>query len=220
MTYVPHMRLIINGGLPGGEKWSCSFSLAGNQDSSVNQSQQQMNDMLAQFLPDAVTWIQATGSKFSREVSLQRIDLRALDAEGRTIRLAQITPTSSTVGPSTTSMPNQCAVVLSQISGLPGARGRGRAYLPCLATGPDTGGRISAADRTSILTNARTMLIAAEAAYIANGGVQPGGLVVASGVGAGQNNKVTRLRVGDVIDTQRRRRDALVEAYSEAALIQ
>lgn len=117
-------------------------------------------------------------------------------------------------------MPPQSAVVISMRTDTPSASGRGRIYWPAL------GAQIGSTLR---LSNPTTDVLAAEAAsYLKS--VQDAMAAVNSGFPPWANlalavrSKTTkttphvrRLMVGDVIDTQRRRRDGLPENYATSA---
>lgn len=111
----------------------------------------------------------------------------------------------------------QDAVVISLRTATPGARGRGRMYWPALGASLGVGFKVASPTPAAIATDAKALLkligdqLNAELA--ANSIVATVELAVRSQV-AHHNNPVIRLQVGDVLDTQRRRRDALVEAYA------
>jgi hypothetical protein len=65
---------------------------------------------------------------------------------------------------------------------------------------------------TAALLNTKTFINAINAAYTG------GDVIVASNRGSGKIETVTGLRMGDVMDTQQRRRRQLVEQYSVLAL--
>jgi hypothetical protein len=111
-------------------------------------------------------------------------------------------------GTDTASLPPQCSIVVSLRTPISGARGRGRMYLPatsptwCSSIGrfnPDKRDAFSL--RMALFFNALNL----DPTFPT--------VAVASNVG-GFVTSVTSVQVGDVVDTQRRRRDALPEAYA------
>jgi hypothetical protein len=97
-----------------------------------------------------------------------------------------------------------------------GARGGrfGRIYLPPPAVAVQMNGRISSANRSNYATAAKTMINACQGATTDG---QDLDLIVAS-ARFGTNRSVTAVRVGDVLDTQRRRDNRLTEAYTTLTL--
>lgn len=106
-------------------------------------------------------------------------------------------------------MPPQVALVVSLRTILATRRGRGRFYLPAMATNATADGRVAAAAQTAILNGASRALDALVAA-----GAPP----IVWSVGLPTPPTVTRVEVGDVFDTQRRRRDQLTEARISATV--
>lgn len=108
--------------------------------------------------------------------------------------------------------PIQIANVITLDAGGPKKGRFGRFYLP--ATGAPVGAdyRWSSDIPNTTLTRARTALTAANVALSADidGDVE---LVVASGVGSGENRPVRNIRCGRVPDTMRSRREGLDEGY-------
>nr|CRY96608.1 hypothetical protein [uncultured prokaryote] len=107
-------------------------------------------------------------------------------------------------------LPPQCALVVSLLTGFVGASRRGRFYWP--ATGCTIGSSYT-------LTTPTTAQIASEfATLLDNFGVGGGGVTGLQPVVYSQVldtlTPVLSVSVGNVIDTQRRRRDNLVETYS------
>lgn len=219
MPYQPHVKLIANGGMPGGERWSCTLAFAAPPDGSYGMSQADMDLFAAQGLARWSTFLAASGTRASDYVTLQRVDVRQINSAGQTIRLSQVTPSAAVAGTGTLQLPNQVATVVSLRTGVPGARGRGRIYLPLLAMSPEPTGRIPASYRTALAATVATMLNGLNSDIAPYGSPSGARLAVASGVGTiGDNPVVVQARVGDVLDTQRRRRDALVEAYVQVNL--
>lgn len=108
------------------------------------------------------------------------------------------------------SLPTQIAICVSLQTGLAGSRNRGRFYLPT----PDrtvvaTTGRLASAGLTGLVNG----LTAWKNSLIGDGFTP---IVLSRTEGA--QTVVTALRVGNVLDTQRRRRNDLVEVYSTIAV--
>lgn len=106
-------------------------------------------------------------------------------------------------------MPPQVALVVSLRTILATKRGRGRFYLPAMATNVLAAGRLSPAAQTGVLNAAARGL---------NSLVAAGAPPVIWSIGLPTPPTVSRIEVGDVFDTQRRRRDQLTEARVAATI--
>lgn len=127
-------------------------------------------------------------------------------------------------------MPPQIALVATLTSdNQRGLAAKGRMYLPGVnAAISSTTGKISSSATNNIKGTLKTFLdavnvgtgvsgkiiLASKGRKVTGGGVPAGDTVYAGGVSAW----VTGIRIGDVYDTQRRRREQLAETYSTAVL--
>jgi len=106
-------------------------------------------------------------------------------------------------------LPFQCAPVVSLRTATLSRRGRGRFYAPSLAVDQVAAGRMVAGAQTALANSAEAMMNALQAAAL-----QP----VIYHRDLGTTTNVVSLDVGDVIDTQRRRRNKLIEARTSRLL--
>jgi hypothetical protein len=207
------LRVSIVGAMPSGEEWSVNpcWEVDGSTGALVTPA-------------DAATIATAIAA-LSVPATLQQTFAAATTVtgcrvEGRTLAgslevQAEAVRGTPVAGTGTSPHPYQTSIVISLRTPLPGARSRGRMYWP--ATGvvlqPSTL-RLSTTLRDSILGGARSYLNAIEGAIKAT---QPNAnLTVWSRTGSSFAN-VNQLQVGDVVDTQRRRRDTLIEGYGSIA---
>jgi hypothetical protein len=210
-----HVLLTAHGTLPAGETWSCGIRYRAQPD-------QAGLDTIAGIA--AASWVtlvtnlgnNATGQAWSADTTLDGVTARVVNPAGITIRQAEGFPAGgSKVGGTPTKLPNQCSVVATLLTQRPGRTGKGRIYLPLLALTIGTTGR-----------HTKTTVIATEVKGLIdriNSGVQGAGFegtrcIVASKLGEGAESPITGVRVGDVVDTQRRRRDSVAEVYQTQAI--
>jgi hypothetical protein len=106
-------------------------------------------------------------------------------------------------------LPFQCAPVVSLRTATLSRAGRGRFYAPSLAVDQVAAGRMVAGAQTALANSALALLQALD-----NAGQTP--VIYHRALGTVTN--ITSLDVGDVIDTQRRRRNKLIEARSSRQL--
>ena len=121
-------------------------------------------------------------------------------------------PVGSTAG---NMLPPQDSVVVSTKTPRIGANGRGRFFLPPSGDGDTTtGGRLTSTSRGNLLT---AMVAILEGMAITDS-ITPHLWVIPAVIGAPWTSygQITSIDIGDVIDTQRRRRRSLVEARVSA----
>lgn len=111
--------------------------------------------------------------------------------------------------------PPQCSVVASLLTGVPGRRTRGRMYFPYVSANFSNAGKISGPSTAAGISGAVAQFLGAVADLVSS----PAGFgpVVVSEVG-GFVTPVTSVSVGDVMDTQRKRRDDMVETRTVTAI--
>lgn len=119
---------------------------------------------------------------------------------------------------SSTSLPPQCSVVASLMTAVAGRKGKGRIYMPAPPTALVTvaGGLLSSGAATNQATAAAALLD--DLTYI--DGEAPETFVhpIVTGSPWTKYSKVKAVRCGNVIDTQRRRRNQITETYQQVDL--
>jgi hypothetical protein len=205
--------------LGGSEIWTTSF-FAGLEGADAVPP---VANSPAQVAAAWSTFFTAVGSKFSGSYKTTEVKAAYLNVDGKT-DLAHVEhyayPTPISGFGSTSSHPPQITLVATLASTLPrGIASKGRMFLPGHYTPIDATGHVPAADVTSLLTNFRTFINAC------NSSADLGGVVMLASrgrtglfAGTGVNKAVASVKIGNVYDTQRRRRDNLVESYSGAAI--
>lgn len=177
--------------------------------------------------PAMAAFIAAAGTQLSTVVQLHELRLYPIVGpsghvepappylQGSPITLRWKTPVAGSQGGAM--MPPQCSTVVSLRTSQTGRRGRGRFFLPpmtaaAVTTGA-TNGTLQAAAQASCATAAKTLLEALQ-----YDGVNPlyGPHVRAIVTGSPYNAYagVSSVRIGNVIDTQQRRRRSLPETYA------
>jgi hypothetical protein len=126
-------------------------------------------------------------------------------------RVSTVTPPTAGNGTST-QRPFQVASVVTLMTPRAGAAGRGRFYLPLPVDAIDANGQVSSVVTQNRANAAAQLMVNVN--FSLSTGTYQGVVVVASS--GGFNSTVTAVKVGSVLDTQRRRRNALVESYSTA----
>lgn len=206
------VRVNVQGALPGGEVWSvnpCFFLLGEPVTVSAAQCLTIATAIDALTISTGIRAAMSSSTTFTGTRVEARHRDGTLEAQGEHVRGAAITGSGSVFHPF------QTASVTSLRTGFPGAQGRGRLYWPAtgiivtLATL-----RADTAAINSLLLGVKTYLAAISTAVAASAGAN--NLSVWSRTGSAFH-QVTSMRQGDILDTQRRRRDTLAEAYQDVA---
>lgn len=213
MSYV---RVSILGTTVGGEVWSVNpvFDPTGEFPGGVSQT----------ALDAAATAIQNIAIPADLKTLLStalaqigcRLEVRD-DGNDSLIALSEKTFPANQPGTGTPRMGAQNAVVVSVLTDTPGARGRGRMYWPAVGATIDANLRLSAPTTTNVVTAMVSYMQAIEGALAAAFPTIGFNLAVRSKT-THTTPHAARLRVGNVIDSQRRRRDSFTESYSTAVV--
>jgi len=150
----------------------------------------------------------------SAMVSFASVHLEWFGSGGTLAAVLDAVPVGGTVGGSAAgNHPPQTAIVVSTRSASPGPAFRGRMYWPLLSgTVATATGLFPSADATSIAGFVRTFMLGMSG--ISSWGAAGWAPQIVSQTGGGQSVPLTALKVGNAFDTQRRRRNKVVETYS------
>lgn len=223
----PAAHLLINfvGKLPGGEEWSIGFR---TEAASPPLDQIQIYANYAAQIFEKF-WNQDLSPKVDNpiQVTMDTCTVRAIDVNGKTTAQAvglPLAPVTGALGAPT--MPNQCALVVSLLTARSGRSYRGRVYLPILGAGVlSPAGRLDPAGAAvyHALTFVGYLIASLNGQIFAPAVTAPQPvtffhIAIQSRASGQPGAPVTSIKVGDVIDTQRRRRDKLVENYRNEIL--
>lgn len=213
-------RVTIHGtNFNGAEEWTTGFYMGLTAADALAPTQE---------FADAVkvawqTFFTNSTSKFSSLWKTDFIKVATMGTDGKTIADSAVwsyydSPISG--GGQSDSFPPQVALVATLVSEAQrGLAAKGRMFLPGINGVLGADGRLPQSIVTDIATNVSVFLAAVNA--IQN---TPGVLILASQgrkaplVGGPVNRAVLSVRIGNVYDTQRRRRNQLVEQYTTKVL--
>lgn len=203
------LRVSIRGGAPNGEVWSVNpcWEINGSAGEDVSPAEA----LTIATAIDAVTMPTAVLQGWAAATTLTgcRVEARTLngglETQAEHVRAVAVPGTSSVI------LPGVSSVVLSLRTPGVGPSARGRLYWPLTGESLATATfRIGGSRVTAILGGLKTYLSGVEAAIKVT--LPEANLTVWSRKTANFHN-VTNIQMGDVVDTQRRRRDTLIEAY-------
>lgn len=223
MTYAHQVcRVTLSGTMFGGsEVWSTGFFLGEEGSDSSAPTQEDADTIATNFR----NWFRSLEGNVNWNYLFTMVKMQSINAvDGKPV-LAE-TVYANVEEPRAGQeqnilFPPQCSLVVSLLSDRPrGKASHGRLYLPGIGVALTAGGRISQSD----VTDLRTSLAGFFQPMITAGYLDAGRLILAAkasgagGLNPSQNDYVQKIRVGDVVDTQRRRRNGLHEAYQESIL--
>ena len=205
-------RLIMKGTLPGGEVWSSGISfIPGTEGGPLIET---FADLLswATTFGAYITGLSATNEllqTMSTGVFITSIRTELLNPGPTLFQAAEFPLAVAKQGGLALTKSYSDALVFSLLTPLPGRSRRGRMYWPALGAVLDGAtGRVVSATNLARATRMKELIHAAQAA---TPGAVIGAAVWSEKLQSGEF--ISKVAVGDVLDTQRRRRDALVEQY-------
>lgn len=202
----PHLKVTFFGdGWSQQEEWSTGLRLDGQTMPTDAQMTSLENAFVALFGNSALVTSQHVrylGCKVAPQ------DVSGLyGADGNAKEKLRTTPLAGT---GTGGLPQATVVATLTTASPRGLANEGRMYLPSTGMLPIADGRVMATTATGVATAVVTFLNAVDAIGIGN-------VAVFSKTREGAARDVTGVRVGRVIDTQRRRRNHIPELYVTAA---
>lgn len=214
-----YWRVIVKGSLGSVEKWSTStaYGIVGIAPDTADQA---TTDAMATAIRTATTSSNVTAQLLgllSSQGNIEAIRVEKRAEDETVLNVAEQLLTTPLAGTGTATKTPQDAVVLSLRTSTPGAKGRGRMYWPAIANTLSTSFQLTTPAPATVAAGAKTWLQAINSAmdgvYIAASSALRVALSVRS-VTDHVCRDVTSIQVGSVLDTQRRRRDALPESYA------
>lgn len=213
---LPHRvaRVTLSGTMFGGaEEWSTGFYL-GHEDRDADAiTQQGATDISVAW----ETFFASAGANISSTYKYEMCKVAMIEQDGHTIPDSAVYHSPSTPisgGSPSNPFPPQIALVATLSNSAPrGLATKGRMFLPGVNAQLGTDGHLTTISTGPIADAVKTFF---DSVY--NDADLPGNPVLASlGRGplkqGGTIRNITQIRIGNVYDTQRRRRNGLVEAY-------
>lgn len=213
-----HISLQFHGSLPGGEVWSFGLR-TGGATPTPGVLQVYATYAIAMAVKNWTKAASDLGSYNSVDTKLLGVTARALDITGVTTNVAEAAPLVPTAGAAAAqSAPNQSALCVSLGTNLAGRHGKGRVFLPYLnpSFDPAKPGKINfvtAHAAGQFVANLISDLNVVDEAYAGDPPLQFWPICVQSRTRVGAPPPVSKVIVGDVVDTIRGRRNKLLEAY-------
>lgn len=204
-----HVRLEGTLGVGNPERWSIgvNYAAAGGSGQGSQAVMQSLAADLANYL-QTTTNAATAFSEMGADCRLTQVSTYGYNAFGPADAAGAALLSPARQGAGSTSKTFQTTRVISLQTGVPGARYRGRFYVPALSASISGSG--VSTPPSGYLTAWAQVLSQAETVWTGSAPIELG---VYSEVAA-VVTPVTQLRVGDVLDTQRRRRESITETYT------
>lgn len=208
------LRLSVGGAMPNGEKWTVNpvfgFPAPGLPID--------FDTALAVAVNVAGVPVPSGMSSMNvAAVTVNNVRVEARDWDGTLENVAESIKSPAAAGSGGAAHSFQSSAVFSLRTANGTARGKGRLYWPATGATLSTSTlRLSDTDRDNYLAAFKTYLSGIEDNIQAVAGLSSARLVVWSRANQA-GYYVNKIMLGNILDTQRRRRDALVEGYSQVA---
>jgi hypothetical protein len=212
MTYASeHLAYTFQGKLPSAEEWTITLRTNAAIASDIQCAG------MALLAADEFTTMWNAANSFTNfnptGVTLEKVVCRSITAAGLTVAQGEASPTVATNGTNSShGSPNQVALVVTLQTARTGRTGRGRVYMPFLSPALGASEDHLSVVTTQPLADAFGDFVTAMNA-ITTGTSGPFTISVQSTVNFAAPPPVLSVRVGNVLDTQRRRRNKVVETY-------
>lgn len=200
--------------LSGSEEWQTGIYVGRAQGAATAPSQ-----AWTQGVCDAFATFFTVGSGISNSYNFLECKAALLNVDGKysdPSGAVTAQPATAKWGPETGApLPPQCALVATLVAGSgKGLAGKGRMYIPGVKWGIDATGRLDSGAVGSLGTKLTQFINAVNALPAAPGVVINASKGHAKLAGQGARNvPINGVRVGNVYDTQRRRRNGISESY-------
>lgn len=209
------LRISLVGAMPNGEEWSVNpvYKIGGDFGEPVDAAQASAiaQAIAARAIPSGLLAMNPT------VVTVTGVRVEARSVGGVLEALGEANRSTPAAGTSSASHGFSAAAVFSLRTATPGASGRGRLYWPAVGvTMNNLTLRINPPDITAALAGFKTLSsgIVTDIETTLSGAAS---LTVWSRKNA-DTSPVNTVQMGDILDTQRRRRDALVEGYQSTSI--
>lgn len=206
-----HILYTFSGGMPGGDIWNFGLRTAAvstvSEEDLFAMAGQAGQDFISATTaaPNGLFRLNPTTLTFTSVVARHVTALGVTDVQGAAANFSQAGYAAGQL------QPNQTALVATLLTPKAGRSGKGRIYLPMLALGGLLDDRMTGATQSDLAQQMSGFLSAMNQISTPTAG--PFRIAVQSRKGAGIPAPVTGVSIGDVLDTQRRRRNKVKENY-------
>lgn len=216
MTY---LKVSVLGAMSGGEVWSTTVCYRFFAPFEITLTQAILDSAAQRLTTTLTTATFPTNLRamMSSSASITGYRITQHGEDEQTIGVGQANYAAPVAGVNPPSKTPQDALVFSLRTGQPGARGRGRVYWPAMGATLGTTFKLTSPSNAQLVGEAASLFDMIGDQLNLELGANSIGATVELAVRSITGHtcyQVNQLRAGDVLDTQRRRRDKLVESYA------
>ena len=205
------------------KQWTCRVGGTGSPyhfgaDEQINTAEDAywLLYALRQYQSSSWAWTHVKFHGFTATPAQQGTSRYAPIVDGSPVGAATYTFTTPIAGAQAVALPPEVAVALSFRAPLSGRRGRGRMYVPAVAsTMNDGAGSVASTPTTALLAALQTFVTDVETMNLWTGW-KP--CICVTSPGRGTVVRPTQVRIGNHFDVQTRRQDGVRETYTAASL--
>lgn len=214
-----HGLIQFGGGLPGGETWSCGLRVANTEGigGAPDTEGWDMQALLDHYTEKTKEWFIRGTSMISSNASLAYVKFNRIGLNGRyqdEESHENVFAPVQGANAGSRMYPNQVACVITLTTAVNrGPANKGRFYSPLPSVAVDQTGVIGLVDAQNIAISAKTFIEALSDVPGIDVVSDPGVVVMSRKLGNPYTRRVSGVKVGRVLDTQRRRRRSIPEAY-------
>lgn len=206
---MPYIKVSIEGGYTSNpEVFSTSFCVLVDGAPPTQTAIDAYANSCMNYLIGVSADAQALRGTMSTNMEIRRVRAYYYSVPNAPASLLGVSTVAGTTGTGTLTLPPQCSRVVTLLTATPGSSFRGRMYWPKVTTGLNTSGVDASVNQGFADAYARSLRTMAEIAPSTSAGQ-----VAVVSLSKALVTPVTRIRVGNVIDTQRRRRDSINETF-------
>lgn len=216
-----HYKISFGGRLANNEEiWSCGLSLITYKGNSTdNVLWTEFESKMAAVVTEVEDYISHQNTFVPKGVKLEWVKAARIGTDGKYVSEPYILPASAEGYYADNYVP-QATFVNTLVSNQWRNPGKyNRFYLPGFLPGGGGIYKLSPTDNQAYVTALKSFIEGLNSAVSGLPNLSSLYVGVVSNVGSGQSNEVIEVRVGNIIDTQRRRRNALVEDYKTADIV-
>lgn len=216
------LRVVVGGILNGSQTWSFSQDMLVTTDPPVEPLPAELNTVAGAFFDDVDTTLWSSGTspwKAQQSTTTTLASVRVYWFPAGATKATIVGESTRTAVPGTGAwkVPPQCAIVASKLTALSGRQYRGRMYLPCGGITLGAGGLVFNGVVSTLANQVAAMITAFNAEVAGPNELQA--VVATPRSIATDAPPVTSIKIDNVVDTQRRRRDKFIASETGTAAV-